>query len=101
YDHWLKGVDTGIMDEPPVRLLVRGGPGFRDEHEWPLARTEWTELHLGPGLGLTESPPTETGVTSFRNDPLLGVGVAGPGLRFQTDQLADGVEVTGPVSVHL
>jgi predicted acyl esterase len=45
YDHWLKGVATGIMDEPPIRVHVRGR-GMVDEHEWPLARTEWTELFL-------------------------------------------------------
>ena len=24
YDHWLKGIDTGIMNEPPVRYWVMG-----------------------------------------------------------------------------
>ena len=24
YDHWLKGIDTGIMNEPPVRFWVHG-----------------------------------------------------------------------------
>ena len=28
FDHWLKGIDTGIMDEPPVKLEIRtGGSG--------------------------------------------------------------------------
>ena len=25
FDHWLKGIDTGIMDEPPVKLEIRTG----------------------------------------------------------------------------
>ena len=25
FDHWLKGIDTGIMDEPPVKLDIRTG----------------------------------------------------------------------------
>ena len=29
YDYWLKGIDTGIMDEPPMKLLVRGINKFR------------------------------------------------------------------------
>ena len=29
YDHWLKGNDTGIMDEPPVSLFVRGADEYR------------------------------------------------------------------------
>ena len=51
-DHWLKGKDTGIMDEPPVKLLIRtgGGKGYawRQENEWPLARTQWTRFYLSP-----------------------------------------------------
>ncbi len=25
FDHWLKGIDTGLLDEPPVRLFELGG----------------------------------------------------------------------------
>ena len=32
-------VDTGIDDEPPVRLFVMGRNEWRGEAEWPLART--------------------------------------------------------------
>ena len=52
FDYWLKGIDTGIMDEPPVKLLIRTGGGgmndykFRFENEWPLARTRWTRFYL-------------------------------------------------------
>ena len=48
YDHWLKGNDTGLLDEPPVKFVVRnsGSPEFRFEQEWPLARTEYTKLYL-------------------------------------------------------
>jgi putative CocE/NonD family hydrolase len=46
YDHWLKGSDTGIMDEPAVNVFVRGKERYRRENEWPLARTEYTKLYL-------------------------------------------------------
>ncbi len=52
FDYWLKGIDTGIMDDPPVKLLIRTGGGtmndykFRFENEWPLARTRWTKFFL-------------------------------------------------------
>ena len=51
FDHWLKGIDTGIMDEPPVKLEIRTGGSteryaFRHENEWPLARTQWTKMYL-------------------------------------------------------
>lgn len=46
FDYWLKGVNTGIMDEPPIRLFVMGANVWRNEHEWPLARTVWTPYYL-------------------------------------------------------
>lgn len=29
FDHWLKGVDTGVMDEPPIRYQRRNAPPAR------------------------------------------------------------------------
>jgi putative CocE/NonD family hydrolase len=46
FDHWLKGQDSGVLDEAPLRLFVMGDNRWRDEREWPLARTEWTALYL-------------------------------------------------------
>ncbi len=40
FDYWLKGMDNGIMDEPPVRIFVMGDNVWRDEPEWPLARAQ-------------------------------------------------------------
>ena len=49
FGHWLKGEDTGIMEEPPVRIFVMGENRWRDEQEWPLARTEYTPWYLHSG----------------------------------------------------
>ncbi|MEC3978025.1 CocE/NonD family hydrolase [Amycolatopsis sp. H20-H5] len=49
FDHWLKGADNGIMDTPPVRLEIRTGRGgsyLQEEHEWPIARTEYVKWYL-------------------------------------------------------
>ncbi len=46
YDHWLKGVDNGVGDEPPVTLYVMGKNVWRHENEYPLARTQYKELYL-------------------------------------------------------
>ena len=51
FDHWLKGIETGIMDEPRVKLEIRTGGStqrypFRFENEWPLKRTQWTRMYL-------------------------------------------------------
>lgn len=61
FDYWLKGIDTGVMDEPPVTLFVRQykepaermyiqDAGFwRHEKEWPLTRTDYRPMYLHPG----------------------------------------------------
>lgn len=49
FDHWLKGIDNGIADEPPLRLFIMGINQWRDECEWPLARTQWQKWHLHSG----------------------------------------------------
>lgn len=49
FDAWLKGEDTGIVQEPPVRLFVMGCNQWRDEHEYPLARTQYTAYYLHSG----------------------------------------------------
>ena len=39
YDYWLKGIDNGIMDEPPILYYVMGAPegeNWRTTDEWPL-----------------------------------------------------------------
>lgn len=48
-DYWLKGIDNGIVDEPPLRLFIMGINEWRDEHEWPLARTQWQKWYLHSG----------------------------------------------------
>jgi len=57
FDYWLKGIDTGIMAEPPIRLFVMGENVWRNEHEWPLARTRSTPYYLHNQRSLTPEPP--------------------------------------------
>ena len=46
FDHWLKGIDTGFLAEPPIEIFVMGANVWRAEHEWPLRRTQFTAYHL-------------------------------------------------------
>ncbi|HEY0941922.1 MAG TPA: CocE/NonD family hydrolase [Steroidobacter sp.] len=49
FDYWLKGIDNGIMDMPPVEVEVRTGDGgyyVQYENEWPIARTQYTKWYL-------------------------------------------------------
>lgn len=101
YDYWGKGIDNGIMDEPPVKLYVMGVEKWRFENEWPLARTEWTKWYLQPGGGLApEAPagapePDRLSQQAPYEDPTVYC------LRYTTDPFEQEMEITGPVSVHL
>jgi putative CocE/NonD family hydrolase len=78
FDRWLKGEENGIDDEPPVRIFVMGDNVWRDEQEWPLARTRYTKFYLhsagransrfGDGTLSTE-PPDDEPADTYRYDP--------------------------------
>lgn len=69
FDHWLKGEENGVLEEPPVRIFIMGENAWRDEYEWPLARTQYTSYYFhsngranslsGDGLLTTVPPGTE------------------------------------------
>lgn len=46
YDYWLKGIDNGVVDEAPVKIFIMGENVWRDEQEWPLARTVYTDYYI-------------------------------------------------------
>jgi len=46
FDYHLKGIDSGVMDEPPVNIFVMGDNKWRGENEWPLERTQYTKYYL-------------------------------------------------------
>jgi len=46
FDYYLKGINTGILEEAPVKIFVMGANVWRDEQEWPLARTHYTPYYL-------------------------------------------------------
>jgi uncharacterized protein len=103
FDHWLKSIDNGVEREPPVRIYVMGGGDahktpegrvfvgghWRDEHEWPLARTAYTPYYLHAGGGLSPTKPAREPPTTYEFDPrhpvpTLGGNVSSQGkLMFQ------------------
>ncbi|MEU3270496.1 CocE/NonD family hydrolase [Saccharomonospora sp. NPDC006951] len=61
WDHWLRGVDTGVMDEPPVTLYVTGkGAGWRVYETWPPAQEEHVETWAGEGQVYNPDPTIGT-----------------------------------------
>ena len=86
FDQWLKGVDTGVLKEPPVTIFVKRykapapmyleDEGFwRHENEWPLARTQYTSMYLHPEGRLLREPYKGAGNESdqYTYNPAVGV----------------------------
>jgi len=51
FDYVLKGVQNEYATEAPVRIFVMGDNIWRDEHEFPLARTRYTKYYLHSSHG--------------------------------------------------
>src|SRR5436309_7371531 len=128
FDHWLKGIDTGIMREPPVKLLIRKGGHdnyeWRTEGEWPIRRTRWTKLFLDPGArghasevegALAIEAPRRASSISYSASAMTQAGVASAswtstalagnlprmGVSFESAVLTEDTELTGPVVLVL
>ena len=129
YDQRLKGLDTGIDEEPPIRIFVMGANEWRSEQEWPLERTEYTRFYLhssgranssfGDGALTTDAPEVES-FDSYSYDPENPVPTLGGQsmfadntgprdrrpierrddvLVYSTAPLTRDLEVTGPVEL--
>jgi len=101
YDLWLKGVDTGMMDEPPIKLNILGS-GYRYEREWPLKRTVWKKLYLRNFGRLRWEPDEEATITpdSFVHNP-PNVSSDVQALTYTSEPLTRPMEFTGPIVLHL
>jgi hypothetical protein len=94
FDHFLKGKDTGIINEAPVKLFVMGENVWRDEYEWPLARTIFTPYYLhsqghantlqGDGVLSTIIPDQEP-ADHYTYDPLNPVITKGGSIMMPPD----------------
>jgi uncharacterized protein len=96
FERYLKGIDNGWEDEPPIRMTVRGPDGTkkRAENEWPLARTEWQEWYL-------DSEVLTLSMTDTRKDASMAFDAMGNGVDFTTPPFEADTEFTGPVVARL
>ena len=103
FDHWLKGIDTGMMSEAPIKIFVMGANIWRDEQEWPLARAVETRYYLhsngqantlkGNGYLSTESPANEP-FDQFVYDPASPVMTRGGALLMSPEYRAGPLDQT-------
>jgi len=130
WDHWLKGTDSGIMDEPMLRAWMQDyvepepfhelRPGrWVAERDWPGARIETRRWYLTGGAGLEETPdeavtltlssPQVTGLTggdwcgmgSEGEAPLDQRADDGRSLIFDSAPLEQDLEILGMPAVNL
>ncbi len=130
FDYWLKGIATGILEEAPVKIFVMGENRWRDENEWPLARTRYTPYYFhsrgtansarGDGT-LSPAMPADETPDRFTYDPdnpvptcggstlIISTGVQDQRevearddvLVYTSDPLPAPLELTGPIIVKL
>ena len=106
HDHWLKGIDTGVLDEPPVRYWVQGANEWRTGEDWPLPETEWTKLYLSSWERLRTDPfipasaDDDIPPDSFVQMPLSNTREVSR-LRFLTEPLAQDTLMAGPAVLNL
>ena len=96
YDYWLKGIQNGIDQEAPVRIFVMRANKWRDENEWPFARTKWTKYYLnsggkanslyGDGTLSTSMSPKAAPQDLFVYDPEHPVETVGGQTEFPAEQ---------------
>lgn len=130
WDYWLKGIDNGIMKEPPVTLfmMASGEKGHPSPYSRVFTSPSWppanhaTPYYLTDGLHLSTRAPTLAHASiSYRfdpNDPVPTYGgsnllqTAGPldqrpigqrpdYLRFETPVLTRNVAIAGHVDMTL
>jgi uncharacterized protein len=72
FDHWLKGRDTGVMDEAPV-ILYAQPDGWRALPRWPSPDTTETRYYLQAGGLLGAEAAANGGSDAYRVDPSVGL----------------------------
>ncbi len=85
-DLWLKDIDDGISDEPPVRYFLMGENRWESARDWPPPGAQVQEWYLdsggdarGPGSQgrLSRESPSGAGADSYLYDPAEPVPTLG------------------------
>jgi uncharacterized protein len=88
-DYALKGARNEYATGAPVRLFIMGENKWRDEQEFPLARTKYTNYFLRKGALQTDAPAGEE-PDAYEYDPANPVPTIGGRLCCGNNQLPPG-----------
>jgi predicted acyl esterase len=97
FDHWLKGIDTGIMDEPPVRMFVQGSNEWLSADDFPVPGTKWIPFNLHENFSLCEIEPWPEAASASYDDAPSKRG----SLKYSSAPLVENTEIAGPIIVDL
>lgn len=97
FDYFLKGIQNGMTDIPPVRLEVREYrdvvSSIRSENAWPLVNTKWTTVYLdGKNNTLSTKLNSEISKSNF--------SIVDESLQFNY-KFAEDCEIVGPIKLIL
>jgi putative CocE/NonD family hydrolase len=124
FDYWLKGIDTGIMDAPPIYYYHMGTEKWRYADEWPPSGVECKTYYFHHnGLLSADVPTSEEFPRSYVYNPHNPVQTVGgrnlqiskgsldqrpvePPYRtdvllYKSEVLSHNVEIAGNVKVNL
>ncbi|HTO63088.1 MAG TPA: CocE/NonD family hydrolase [Bradyrhizobium sp.] len=105
YDHWLKGIDSGMTNQPRVTYWLMGANEWRTAEDWPIPGTRWTRLYLNSWERLTVQPLLPDSVDealppdAFVQMPPTQTNTIA-GLRYLSEPLARDLVVAGPIVLN-
>jgi uncharacterized protein len=117
FDYWLKGIDNGIMNEPPIyinTLNAEAGKEWRFSWKWPLPDEKRMTYYLAQGPSGSANPGTNDGVLSptaprspsakdsySANYTITGVTREAQGVTYTTAGLPSDTELVGYVKADI
>jgi len=97
FDYWLKGIDTGIMDELPVKIFIRGANEWLESKDYPVPGTKWIPFNLHENRSLCEIEPWPEAESASYDTGSDNQG----NLKYYSAPLVENTEVVGPVVLNL
>lgn len=105
FDRWIRGNTQALDDTKPVRIFVMGVNQWRDEADWPLPDTTWTDYYVdgagrantlnGDGVLATQAP-SSAAFDAYLYNPRRPVPTCGGHLYGGLPMVSDPSLAAGP-----
>jgi uncharacterized protein len=72
FDYWLRGIDNGIMDEPPIHYYLQDGSNkgaWQTSERWPLSSQKLTSYYFASGKSGSITSINDGGLVLNPSDP--------------------------------